>query len=39
MSEPSAIETIPPIARMPWLTILISATSMTIPNRIRRSPA
>src|SRR5216117_3591533 len=39
ISEPSAMETMPPIARIPWLTILISATSSTIPNRIRRSPA
>src|SRR3989442_6290321 len=39
ISEPSAIEMMPPIARTPWLTILISATSNTIPNRIRSSPA
>src|SRR5256886_7421044 len=39
ISEPSAIETMPPIASTPWLTILISATSRTIPNRIRSRPA
>src|SRR5262249_22077052 len=35
ISEPSAIEIMPPIARTPWLTILISAIRSTIPNRIR----
>src|SRR5580765_3356201 len=39
ISEPSAIETMPPIARTPWLTILISAISSTMPNRIRSRPA
>src|SRR5262245_28205209 len=39
ISEPSAIETMPPIARTPWLTILISAIRSTMPNRIRSRPA
>src|SRR3989449_1316426 len=39
ISEPSAIEMMPPIASTPWLTILISATSSTMPNRIRSNPA
>ena len=39
MIEPSASATTPPVARMPWLTTLISAISSTTPKRISSRPA
>src|SRR5437773_1859982 len=39
MSEPSAIETIPPTASTPWLVTLTSAMKSTMANRMSSRPA